>query len=144
LDYPLARFLDWEGFDMRIITAGPTVVTSKAPEAVAFYETHFGLTANDYGAADAGETCWYWTLTFGDHAELSFMLPRGPESEFTGVGSFYSIQLGDAAAVDAQRQRLMDAGVSAPEPHVEDFMYQFWITDPAGLRLMIHSIEAND
>ena len=35
---------------MNISTAGPTIVTSKAKDALAFYATHFGLTANDYGA----------------------------------------------------------------------------------------------
>jgi hypothetical protein len=35
---------------VNISTAGPTIVTSKAKDALAFYATHFGLTANDYGA----------------------------------------------------------------------------------------------
>ena len=114
--------------------AGPTIVTRKAKEAVAFYAAHFGIVANDYGA---GDDCWYWTVSFGERGELSFMVPQGTETEFTGQGLFFYLELADNAEVDALRERLVAAGVDAPKPALDGGMYQFWITDPAGLRLMI-------
>ena len=121
---------------MNVSVAGPTIVTSRAKEALAFYATHFDLVANDYGA---GDDCWYWTLTFREHSELSFMTPQGGEADFTGQGMFFYVELPDGAAVDALYRRMDAAGLEASAPMLEDGMYQYWVTDPAGLRLMVHA-----
>ena len=121
---------------MPVKLAGPTIVTSKAKEALAFYAAHFDLAANDYGA---GTDSTYWTLTFGKNSELSFMEPEGGEPEFGGAGMFFYIELDDAAGVDAQHARLRAAGVDASPLKTEHFMYQSWATDPSGLRIMIYT-----
>ena len=121
---------------MTVKSAGPTIVSAKAAEAVAFYAKHFDVTVEDYGA---GADCWYWTIKFGSGMELSFMAPQGEAEEgvFTGAGLFYYIGLASDAEVDAQHARMTAAGIDAPAPLLEDGMYQFWITDPTGLALMI-------
>jgi predicted enzyme related to lactoylglutathione lyase len=119
---------------VNISTAGPTIVTSKAKDALPFYATHFGLTPDDYGA---GDESWYWTFTFGEHSELSFMLPQHGEPDFTGQGLFFYVELADDAEVDALRQRMIAGGVQVSEPKEEDSMYQCWLTDPVGLRVMV-------
>ena len=122
---------------MHIKTAGVTLTTPKAKEAVGFYATHFDAVVNDYGA---GEDCRYWTVTLGvKEAELSFMIPGPDAARFTGVGQFLYVDLDDAAAVDAQRTRLLDAGIEVGSTFTEHGMYQFLLRDPAGLEIMVYA-----
>ena len=125
---------------MRIKTAGPTLMTTKAKEAVDFYATHFDAAVNDYGAAEAGKDCWYWTLTFGEKAaDLSFQTPPAGEAPFAGAGLYFYVELDDAAAVDAQRTRLLEAGIEVGSTSTAHDMYQCWLRDPAGLQLMVYA-----
>lgn len=121
---------------MQIKSAGTTFTTTKGKEAVDFYAQHFGAEVDDYGA---GADCWYWTVRFGPGLELSFMAPQGGAPEHDGVGTFYYLELADRAAVDAQRERMAAAGIEVPEAAVGEGGYAFWMADPAGVNLMVHS-----
>jgi predicted enzyme related to lactoylglutathione lyase len=129
---------------MTIHNAGPTIVTSKGREAVAFHAKHFGAEVNDYGA---GDECWYWTVTFGGNSELSFMMPQGGEPEFDGKGLFFYLDIDTHADVDALCKRIVasgltpltESGAAITKPYLDGGMYQFWLVDPAGVRLMLHS-----
>jgi predicted enzyme related to lactoylglutathione lyase len=126
-------------------TAGTTIISTKAKEAIDFYVSNFDVHVNDYGA---GADTWYWTLTFAQGAELSFMMPVGLTvdlvGEFDGKGTFYWLLLSDATEVDALHAKLASAGAKLTPIKTEDMMYQFWVTDPAGLPVMVHSHAVDD